>query len=385
LIEEIIVDSTRVAWLLPSAFFYWHPPISHFVKRFPKTTVFTGRWRGYAKGFEDAFQVEMVGDRKVFSLIPAKTGYGISFTYVSLGIVGKLLSLRPQVIFTNSFGVWSIVALLLKPMMGWRVVLAYEGSSPSVDFRNSPIRLAIRRIMVRLTNACITNSREGKAYLMKYLKVDEHRIFVQPYEVPATEALCANSVSIAPVASKWQHPVFLYVGQIIPRKGLNLLLDACERLKEQGRDRFTIVVVGDGAQRAELEAYAQEKGISECVQWIGRVDYDCLGSYFAEADAFVLPTLEDTWGMVVLEAMALETAIICSCFAGASDLVTDGDNGFVIDPKDTKALAAAMEQFITEPALGDRLGLRAAMQIAKYSPEVAGEFMTKVADFVLRQ
>ncbi len=378
------MSSTRVAWLLPSAFFYWHPPISHFAQQFPNTKVFTGRWRGYAKGFEDNFQVEVVGDRKVISLIPAKTGYGINFTYVSPSIVGKLLRFRPNVIFANSFGLWSLLAIALKPLMGWRVVLAYEGSSPSVDFRDSPRRLAMRRAMAGMVDAFITNSKAGQAYLIECLSVTENRTFVQPYEVPAIEALTAKSAPIISTPSVWQSPVFLYVGQIVPRKGLNLLLDACQKLKERGHDRFSVVIVGDGSQRPELEAHIERLGISDVIHWMGRVDYDRLGHYFSAADIFVLPTLEDTWGMVVLEAMALGTAVICSQFAGAAELVIDGENGFVVDPTYAHALATAMEKLIDSPDLGQRLGQGAADTMAQHTPEAAGDFLARVTDFVLQ-
>lgn len=379
------MHSARVAWLLPSAFFYWHPPLSHFAKHFPDTKVFTGRWRGYAKGFEDTFAVDIVGDRKVYNLIPAETGYGFSFTYVSLNIVNKLISFRPDVVFTNSFGVWTIVALMLKPFMKWRVVLAYEGSSPSVDFRDSPRRLAIRRFMTRQADALISNSHDGKDYLTQCLGVDEDQVFVQPYEVPAPEAMSANPVEVTPPDAQWQPPIFLYVGQIIPRKGLNLLLDACQVLKQRGCDRFTLVIVGDGKQQAELKDYADKLGIADLVQWTGRVDYACLGSYFTAADTFILPTLEDTWGMVVLEAMTLGTSVICSKFAGASELIVEGKNGYVVDPNSAEALATAMQHFVDDASLGDRLGQGAKDVIAQHSPEVAGDFLTKVADFVLQK
>jgi glycosyltransferase involved in cell wall biosynthesis len=377
------MDSARVAWLLPSAFFYWHPPLSHFAKRFPETTVFTGRWHGFAAGFENSFTVQEVGQRKVFSLIPAKTGYGLSFTYVSPAVIGELLRMRPDVVFTNSFGVWTILALLLKWLGRWRVVLAYEGSAPSVDFRNSPLRLAIRRLMIKASDAYITNSQDGKAYLIEYLHADPHRVFVQPYEVPAASAMTQKLDAIA-TTDQPQRPIFLYVGQIIPRKGLHLLLDACRLLKQQGQERYTLLIVGDGVQRAELEAYTQAHQLSNCVKWIGRVDYDRLGSYFKIADAFILPTLEDTWGMVVLEAMTLSKGVLCSKFAGASDLVIDGENGYIFDPQDPQAIATAMQKFMDDPDLGDRFGQRSAEIIAQHSPEAAADFLAKVTDFVLQ-
>lgn len=122
----------RIAWLLPSAFFYWQPAISELARIFPQTKVFTGRWQGFAPGFEDSFAIEVL-ERKVIALRRKETSYGDNFTYLSPNIVNRLLQWKPDVIFTSSFGVWTILALLFKPIGKWRVILAYEGSSPGVD------------------------------------------------------------------------------------------------------------------------------------------------------------------------------------------------------------------------------------------------------------
>ena len=166
----------RIAWLLPSAFYYWQPAISKLAQMFPHTTVFTGVWQGFAPGFENTFAVEVL-ERKIIQITRTPTGYGNNFTYLSLNIVNRLLRFKPQLIFTSSFGIWTMLALLLKPLVKWRVVIAYEGSSPSVDFRGSAPRLALRRAMVKAADALITNSRAGKAYLIDILQAKESNVF----------------------------------------------------------------------------------------------------------------------------------------------------------------------------------------------------------------
>jgi glycosyltransferase involved in cell wall biosynthesis len=350
------MDNPRIAWLLTSAFYYWHPTLSHFAKLFPRMTAFAANWRGYAPGFEDSFAVEVVGERKIIPLIKTSTGYGSSFTYLPLNIVNRLLKFKPHVIFSNSFGIWTVLALLSKPLGKWRVVIAYEGSSPGVDYRNSAVRLAMRRAMVEAADACITNSRAGKAYLTEVLKADESRVFVQPYEVPAANSLSTDAVTSELGVAKLKRPVFLFVGGIIPRKGLHLLLEACAILQTQGFHDYTLLIVGDGSQREELENFTQKNDLTKCVQWSGRVDYGQLGRYFSIADILVLPTLEDTWGMVVLEAMVLGKPILCSKWAGASELILEGENGYCFDPHEPEELAELMQRFINNPDLAISMG-----------------------------
>lgn len=69
--EKTHID-IRIAWLLPSAFFYWQPAISKLTQMFPQTTVFTGHWQGFAPGFEDSFPVEVL-ERKVIQLTRTST------------------------------------------------------------------------------------------------------------------------------------------------------------------------------------------------------------------------------------------------------------------------------------------------------------------------
>ncbi|OLP20480.1 glycosyl transferase [Leptolyngbya sp. 'hensonii'] len=374
----------RIAWLLTSAFYYWHPMLSCLSRLFPQTTAFAANWQGYGRGFEHSFAVEVVGQRKIIPVLKSETSYGSNFTYLPLGIVKHLLRFKPQVVFSNSFGMWTLLALLLKPIGRWRVVLAYEGSSPGVDYRNSPTRLAIRRAMVRSADACITNSHAGQAYLVEILHSPPEKVFVQPYEVPSAPALLASARAVQLDQVEGERPIFVFVGSLKPRKGLLLLLKACVLLKQQGYDRYTLWVVGDGPQRSELEAFCQQQGLTDRVHWIGQVEYEQVGAYFQQADVFVLPTLEDTWGVVVLEAMAIGKAVLCSQFAGASELIVSEENGFVFDPNQSQALAAAMGRFIADPDLSDRMGQRSAQMMTQFSPEAAAEFMGRVATFVLQ-
>lgn len=373
----------RVAWLIPTAWFCWQPALSKFTQKFSQTTVFTGLWPGFAKGLEDSLNVEVVGERKVISLSKGSNGYGSTFTALSLGIVNKLLKFKPHLIFSSSFGIWTILALLLKPLGKWRVVIAYEGSSPSVDHRGSIVRLLVRRAMVWAADACITNSQAGKAYLTEVLNAKQDCVFVQPYQIPPAQSLllnCTTSVS----NPQPQRPVFLFVGSVIPRKGLHLLLQACTILQRQGYRDYTLLVVGDGPQREELETFCQENNLSESVQWLGRVDYDRINAHFQAADVFILPTLEDTLGLVVLEAMIFGKPILCSKYAGVVEMVVDGENGYHFDPHEPEQLAEVMRCMIEQPALLVSMGKRSQQLVAQYNPEAAAEFLSEVTSFVMK-
>ncbi|MBW4691349.1 MAG: glycosyltransferase family 4 protein [Lyngbya sp. HA4199-MV5] len=376
------MNNLRVAWLLPVAWFYWQPSLSEFAQLFPNTAVFTGLFPGFAKGLEGTLRVEVVGKFRVVEIHRDDSSYGDNFTYLSPGIIGHLLKFRPHVIFSSSFGVWTILALLLKPLLWSRVIIAYEGSSPGVDYRHSALRLFVRRSMVWLADAYVTNSQAGKDYLIDVLYARQERVFLQPYEIPDEKTL-PGSGDIGGDLPSLERPIFLFVGHVIPRKGLSVLLQACATLQARGYTNYTLLVVGDGSQQDELEAFCQEHGLSDRIQWIGRVSYDKIGSYFKSADVFVFPTMEDTWGVVTLEAMLLGKPILCSKGAGTSELVVHGENGYVFLPDDPHELAGLMQKFLENPQLIDAMGKRSQQIMAQYTPAAAARCLAEVAELVM--
>jgi glycosyltransferase involved in cell wall biosynthesis len=374
----------RVAWLLPVAWFYWQPVLSEFTNLFPNTKIFTGLFPGFAKGFENSINVECVGQTRIVGLTKSEVGYGDNFTYLSPAIIGQLFKLKPQVIFSSSFGIWTIIAIFLKPIGRWRVVIAYEGSSPGVDYRNSWLRLSLRRVMVLMSDACITNSHGGKAYLVELLYAKAERVFVQPYEIPVPETFINNLLLDEQKQESLKKPIFLFVGHLVPRKGLDYLLDACAILQNQGYSNYTILVVGDGPQKSELAVFCQQHNLTGCIQWEGRIEYDQIGAYFQSADVFVMPTLEDTWGVVVLEAMLFGKAILCSKGAGTSELIIHGENGYVFDPQDSETLAMLMRKFIDRPDLATIMGEKAKQTMAEYTAVFAAQVLSQATELVMK-
>jgi glycosyltransferase involved in cell wall biosynthesis len=376
------MDNLRIAWLLPKSFLYWQPTLSKLTQLFSETKVFAAVWPGYAQGFENHVQVKLVGKRDSKRNY-LKAEYDSKVDFLPFSIVGELLNFKPNIVFANSFGIWTILALLFKFLGNWRVVIAYEGSSPGVDFRNSPARLLVRRVMVLFADAYITNSQAGKAYLIEILQAKKERVFARPYEVPDANALLGNCNKSEPILPQLKKPIFLFVGQVVHRKGLHLLLEACSFLQKQGCNDYTLLIVGDGTQREQLEAFSREHNLSDRVEWVGRVEYSRLGSYFDRADVFILPTLEDTWGVVVQEAMIFGKPLLCSKLAGASELVINGENGYSFDPNNTEQLAGVMRCFIDNPQLAQTMGKKSQQLTEEHTPEAAAKFLTEVTFFAM--
>ena len=382
-------NNPRVAWLLPAmgtgGISFQHL-LCEFTRTFPQTIVFTGQWPGFAIGFENKFKVQKVGTTKHISLGWSSNGYGSSISLMSPNIMGHLLKFKPQVIFANAFSMWTAMVLLLKPLTRWKVIIICEGVSPSIDYRSSPVRLLSRRVMAQFADAFVANGQAAKDYLVDVLGAGEDRVFARPFLVPSRQAMlqCSDD-EVIKVDPNLQRPIFLFVGQIIPRKSLKVLLEACSIMKHQGYQDFTLLVVGDGEQRKELEDFAKSRGLDPQVKWLGRVEYRCLGQYFQAADVFVFPTYEDIWGMVLTEAMAFGKPVLCSKGAGAVEMMVDGENGFVFDPEQSEELARLMRCLIAQPQLIDLMGKKSQKIMSHYTPKQVTKLFIEALELVTNQ
>jgi glycosyltransferase involved in cell wall biosynthesis len=168
------------------------------------------------------------------------------------------------------------------------------------------------------------------------------------------------------------HPTFLFLGQLIARKNVSLLLSASSLLQTERGLPFSVWIVGDGPLLPNLVSLTQKLQLQDVVTFTPSVQYDAVGHVYERSDVLVMPSLYDYRSMVVLEAMRFRMPVIDSSGDGnAGDSVKHGINGFVVDPRDPEDLASAMKQFIERPGLIATMGRASADYIAEYTPDTA--------------
>lgn len=147
---------------------------------------------------------------------------------------------------------------------------------------------------------------------------------------------------VARAATEGGSVVFAFSGQLIHRKGLDLLFAAAGRLRVRVAQPFRLRIIG-GGDDTWARGLARDAGVADITDWTGFLAGDAMKEALGTADVFVLPTRQDTYGVVVHEAACLGLPLLISRHAGASRvLVRDGVNGFVIDPAETGDLAEKM-------------------------------------------
>jgi glycosyltransferase involved in cell wall biosynthesis len=124
-----------------------------------------------------------------------------------------------------------------------------------------------------------------------------------------------------------------------------------------------LVIVGDGDDRARLEALAASSGLSDAVWFAGRVSDDTLASLYAQAAFFVMPSSREGFGLVYLEAMHAGKACIAA-HGAADEIIDDGVQGLVIDPESPDQLTGALVRLFSDAAACARMGAAARVRVA---------------------
>lgn len=151
-------------------------------------------------------------------------------------------------------------------------------------------------------------------------------------------------------------PFFLAAGRHVPQKGFDLLLEAYRLLISECPGAPRLVLAGDGPERARLGRLARHLDIADRVELPGWCDRLRIVELFRSCAAFVLPSRQEPFGIVNLEAMAAGKPVVASRVGGVPEIVVDNRTGLLVPPGDPRRLAAALARLIAEPGLACRLG-----------------------------
>jgi glycosyltransferase involved in cell wall biosynthesis len=150
--------------------------------------------------------------------------------------------------------------------------------------------------------------------------------------------------------------VLVWVGRMVPVKGLDILLDACAKLKERGVG-FHLYLVGDGPLQSALEAQVQSGGLSSAVTFVGSVLHEQLADWYRAADYTVLTSHSEGVPNVLLESLACGTPFVASRVGGILELAKDACNRLV-PPGDPEVLADALVKALAGPEAGSELAFQ---------------------------
>ncbi len=162
-------------------------------------------------------------------------------------------------------------------------------------------------------------------------------------------------------------PTLLFVGRLDPIKGIDLLLESVARMQTRAR----LVVVGGNPQEGDpeverLHALAESLGIGERVDFPGAVPHPGLSTYYRGADALVVTSRYESFGLVAVEALACGTPVVAARVGGLPSIVRDGENGLLVPWRCAGAFAESLDLLLSDRELRERLRLRARPSVERF-------------------
>ncbi len=249
--------------------------------------------------------------------------------------------------------------------------------------------------VLRLADKIVAPTRAELAQLQWLYQVNPQKVVVIPpgvdlsrfYPIQSDEA--KEFIGVRPIDHN-----LLFVGRIEPLKGIDTLIEAIAIIHQRGiMELFPIclsVIGGDpdlspetaSAEMTRLKAMRERYGLQDMVALLGRRSQDTLPYYYSAADAVVVPSYYESFGMVALEAMACGTPVVASEVGGLAFLVQDGITGYTVPFNDPVALADRLMALIGDATLRQRMGKQAAVFAREYSWEKIAARIVKLYDEV---
>ena len=264
------------------------------------------------------------------------------------GIMKTIRKTRPDVLITEGFFQWTPFVLLYSVLFRIPTYMGYERTLWT-ERNNGKLKTWHRKLTNKFIKGYLVNGSETKKYLQS-IGINEDKIHVGGMNADGeglrTDIMKFKGSNQHQEYHKKYHNgnglMYLFSGQIVERKGVKYLLSAwVKHIKSYPNDM--LVVVGGGDQYNELKnKYSGESSI----MMEGGVDYLDIHKYYAVADVFVLPTIEDNWSLVIPEAMSCGLPVSTSIYNGCHpELVRKDVNGITFDTYKQESILKALDYF----------------------------------------
>lgn len=275
-------------------------------------------------------------------------GFTNLFGYTVLCRMHRLLEKEmPRIVIAPEYSPLTLQLLACRKKYGFRLVSLCDDSFDMLQGNDfTAMHRFARRVVPRYVDNVILSTprvvdwyhaRYGKGILMPIIS-DERRVR------PELERVLPLSERLRPGAK----PLVAFVGRLVGLKNIPTLLQAFEPLRGQAQ----MVIIGDGPERAALEAQAP------WALFTGMLSGDELQAWYNLIDVLVLPSTQEAYGAVTGEALMAGAKVVVSRKAGSADLVREGENGFVVDPMDVAGFTDRIGRLLDGVPVGRSLALR---------------------------
>jgi glycosyltransferase involved in cell wall biosynthesis len=256
--------------------------------------------------------------------------------HITPGFLWHLFRFRPDVIVTNEMGLRTVLALFYGTLCR-KPVWVWWGGTLHTEHQIGIVRRMLRFVVSRWARHWFSYGETSSEYLTS-IGIPRDRIVQIQNGADETRF----STNAPPEFQVQPRPVLLHAGQLIPRKGVDLLLKASAALQKEGLE-FSLLLVGSGPDKETLEQLVRDLQLMN-VHFYRSLRSDKMPGVYRSGDALILPTLSDVWGVVANEAVLSGIPVLCSKYAGcAKELFTEDS---VFDPEDAGDFVAKLRNTV---------------------------------------
>lgn len=275
-----------------------------------------------------------------------KVGGGGHFIPITIGLLKNIHKHKPDILISEGFFQWTPLVLLYSLIFKKPLFIGYERTLWT-ERNIGKFKTWHRKLTDKFVTGYLVNGSETKKYLMS-IGVKDSKIYIGGMNADGEglrESIRSmNAEEKAEIRNRYNTEglLYLFCGQIIKRKGVAYLLEAwVNHVQRHSKD--TLILVGGGELLDEFKrCYANFPSI----HLEGRVEYTHVYKYYAVADVFILPTIEDNWSLVIPEAMSCGLPVSTSIYNGCHpELVKKGVNGITFDTFKQESILEALDYF----------------------------------------
>ena len=307
---------------------------------------------------------------------PEQRGNSVRRVFWQPNLAKKIMETRPDVVITDAFNHWTLPVLNLRRSHHFKHIVCYERTAHTE--RNAPwLKRKFIQFVGRWIDAVHYNGILCHDFLRQLgypeykLKPGNMTVDVNQLSETCRHITQEENQDLRTSLNIGQEDViFLFIGRLIPLKGLKEFLPGWQAWNMQHPNvHAQFLIVGDGPQKAELEAICHKCSLSNVI-FAGACEYGNIPKYLSVSDIFVIPTLDDNWSLVVPEAMSCGKPILCSCYNGCwPELVHTEENGWVFDPLNVDDIQQTLAKAYARRDDWPMLGKFSQQLVERFSPK----------------
>jgi len=273
----------------------------------------------------------------------------------------------------------SIIGVLAKKLLRKPYVVWGRGSDIYTPwlFKNR-----ISRLVLKNADAVIALTEDMKKEMQKTCDKD---IYVIPNGVDFEKFWNLSKKDIRrKLGITNEQRIVISVGSLRPVKGIKYLIQAMSVLRQKNT-KANLMLVGDGEERQNLEELVEELNLGDYITFAGEVPNEKIPEYMVASDVFALPSLSEGFGIVNLEAMASGLPAVVSNVSGLPEIIKDGENGFLVEPRNPLEIAKKIQLLLEDNKLRERISRNNKEKAKSYNWESVVEKLEKVYQAVKRR